>query len=268
MAAPQVAGAAALLLSVYAAAGADLEGRGPELKAMLLASVDKFSQLSGLLLSGGRLNVGAALAGVPTDLSVFKTNPKAKLPYATSPPPARPAFDIKSDLYFTAGLPTLPGDEIAGLARVGFIGSLPLTPGPSVVFNASGLLSAGSSVYDCLCSSCLGPEVIYAFQIAAPAAGAATGNQWFRVQITATPSESIMISVFRRGLLTDSNVVLLSTNRGRSIAAGSYLTRGVCGGITKASVAVPMEVTTFFHWPCLKKLGQSSGVFKGSISYC
>ena len=39
MAAPQVAGAAALLLAAYAAGGANVTGRGLELKALLLATV-------------------------------------------------------------------------------------------------------------------------------------------------------------------------------------------------------------------------------------
>ena len=39
MAAPQVAGAAALLLAAYAAGGANVTGRGLEVKALLLATV-------------------------------------------------------------------------------------------------------------------------------------------------------------------------------------------------------------------------------------
>ena len=39
MAAPQVAGAAALLLAAYAAGGANVTGRGLEIKALLLATV-------------------------------------------------------------------------------------------------------------------------------------------------------------------------------------------------------------------------------------
>jgi len=41
MAAPQVAGAAALLLAAYAAGGANVTGRGLEVKALLLATVQR-----------------------------------------------------------------------------------------------------------------------------------------------------------------------------------------------------------------------------------
>ena len=46
MAAPQVAGAAALLLAAYAAGGANVTGRGLELKALLLATVQPVSGMA------------------------------------------------------------------------------------------------------------------------------------------------------------------------------------------------------------------------------
>ena len=46
MAAPQVAGGAALLLAAYAAGGANVTGRGLELKALLLATVQPVSGMA------------------------------------------------------------------------------------------------------------------------------------------------------------------------------------------------------------------------------
>jgi hypothetical protein len=74
MAAPQVAGAAALILSVAPSLSAE------ELKADILNNVDKLPWLSGRVASGGRLDVCRALPGCPPPAA----------PLLTPPPPQRP----------------------------------------------------------------------------------------------------------------------------------------------------------------------------------
>jgi subtilisin family serine protease len=59
MAAPQVAGLAALLLSL------DPTATAADLKAMILGSATKIKSLEGKVLSGGRINAFAALGGAP-----------------------------------------------------------------------------------------------------------------------------------------------------------------------------------------------------------
>jgi len=71
MASPQVAGAAALILSASPALSATA------LRADLLESVDKLSSLSGKVITGGRLDVCKALAGCtlpPPVLTFGKTS--------------------------------------------------------------------------------------------------------------------------------------------------------------------------------------------------
>jgi hypothetical protein len=74
MSAPQVAGAAALILSVAPSLSAE------ELKADILNNVDKLPWLSGRVASGGRLDVCRALPGCPPPAA----------PLLTPPPPQRP----------------------------------------------------------------------------------------------------------------------------------------------------------------------------------
>jgi subtilisin family serine protease len=64
MAAPHVAGAAALL----AARNSDADG--PELRQRILSTVDPVGSLSGFTVSGGRLDAGAAMAAMPANTSI------------------------------------------------------------------------------------------------------------------------------------------------------------------------------------------------------
>ncbi len=59
--------------------------------------------------SGGRLDVGRAMAALPADLSVFRGNPNAPLPYDASRAAAVPAFDPAVDPAVLDYQPTNPG---------------------------------------------------------------------------------------------------------------------------------------------------------------
>ena len=61
MASPHVAGAAAILLEQFPILGVD------EVKALLLDTVDPISALSGITVTGGRLNINSALADADSD---------------------------------------------------------------------------------------------------------------------------------------------------------------------------------------------------------
>jgi thermitase len=74
MAAPQVAGAAALLLSVAPSLTV------AALKTDILENVDKLPSLSGRVITGGRLDVGKALAALPSQSA-------PPLPIPSAPPP-------------------------------------------------------------------------------------------------------------------------------------------------------------------------------------
>ena len=63
MAAPQVAGAAALLLAAYAAGGANVTGRGLELKALLLATVQPVSGMAQKVSKPARASPGRVCEG-------------------------------------------------------------------------------------------------------------------------------------------------------------------------------------------------------------
>jgi len=77
MAAPQVAGAAALILSIAPSLSAE------ELKADILNNVDRLPWLSGRVASGGRLDVCRALPGCPPPTAPLLAPPPPQLP----PPP-------------------------------------------------------------------------------------------------------------------------------------------------------------------------------------
>ncbi len=64
MASPHVAGAAGLLASRNP--GAD----GAELRNKILSTVDPLGSLSNTSVSGGRFNVGSAMAAMPADTSI------------------------------------------------------------------------------------------------------------------------------------------------------------------------------------------------------
>lgn len=55
------------------------------------------------------------------------------------------------------------GEEITSLAT--WAAPEPLMAGASVWFHDSGRLSDYQARYDCLCSSCLGPERVYTFTL-------------------------------------------------------------------------------------------------------
>ncbi len=59
--------------------------------------------------SGGRLDVGRAMAALPADLSVFRGNPNAPLPYDAGRAAAVPAFDPAVDPAVLDYQPTNPG---------------------------------------------------------------------------------------------------------------------------------------------------------------
>ncbi|MGI8460840.1 MAG: S8 family serine peptidase [Solirubrobacterales bacterium] len=64
MAAPHVTGAAALLISRNPAASTS------EIRSRLLATVDPVASMTGVTVSGGRLNIGRAMATMPADTSI------------------------------------------------------------------------------------------------------------------------------------------------------------------------------------------------------
>ena len=57
------------------------------------------------------------------------------------------------------------GEEVASLAT--WASPAPLLAGASMWFHDAGRLSDYQARYDCLCSSCLGPERIYTFTLPA-----------------------------------------------------------------------------------------------------
>ena len=61
------------------------------------------------MASGGRLDVGRAMAAVPADLSVFRGNPNAPLPYNVSRAAGALAFEPAVDPAVIDYQPTNPG---------------------------------------------------------------------------------------------------------------------------------------------------------------
>ncbi|KAK9810994.1 hypothetical protein WJX73_004495 [Symbiochloris irregularis] len=94
MAAPMVAGAAALLLAQFAQNGANISTQAPnmglarQVKSLLLANADPLSAADAGKVGGGFLNVAAALAAVPQGGS---------LAVPTQAPPNAAAFDPSVD---------------------------------------------------------------------------------------------------------------------------------------------------------------------------
>ena len=108
MATPHVAGAASLLVQAFAAAGWDTAvspgavGVGARVKDLLMATADK---MPGVAIAGGRLNVAAALRGVP------KAPAKAGAP---TPVPTTPSGGVVGDgVAFAGGQGGLPGGGAA-----------------------------------------------------------------------------------------------------------------------------------------------------------
>jgi subtilisin family serine protease len=82
MAAPEVAGAAALILSIAPALSA------AALKADILDNVDALPALSGRVITGGRLDVDAALRALPSPSAVpLPSQPPLPIPSQSAPPP-------------------------------------------------------------------------------------------------------------------------------------------------------------------------------------
>jgi len=69
--------------------------------------------------SGGRLDVGRAMAALPADLSVFRGNPNAPLPYDASRAAAVPAFDPAVDPAVLDYQPTNPGAPLSAIGPRG-----------------------------------------------------------------------------------------------------------------------------------------------------
>ncbi|KAK9846364.1 hypothetical protein WJX81_002431 [Elliptochloris bilobata] len=246
MAAPQVAGAAALLLAAYAAGGANVTGRGLEVKALLLATVQPVPGMAHKVASGGRLDVGRAMAALPADLSVFKGNPNAPLPYDASRAAGALGFNPAVDPAVIDYQPTNPGEEIASLAT--WAAPEPLLAGANVWFHDRGRLSDYQARYDCLCSSCLGPERVYTFTIPV---NNRQGRKWWALEVDAMPHSSLVVSVFRHGQTGDPGVQL---NAGRTRGAaeyrlpqGQYMVGAVCGGVRRAVVQTPVEVGVQYY---------------------
>ena len=62
--------------------------------------------------SGGRLDVGRTMAALPADLSVFKGNPNARLPYDASRAANALGFDPSVDPAVIDYQPTNPGGRL------------------------------------------------------------------------------------------------------------------------------------------------------------
>ena len=98
MAAPQVAGAAALILSAEPSLSAE------ELKADILNNVDKMPSLSGRVATGGRLDVCRALPGCPP-----ATAPSPPLPERPPPPTAGTQVGVQARV----GEPPADGTQLS-----------------------------------------------------------------------------------------------------------------------------------------------------------
>lgn len=64
------------------------------------------------MASGGRLDVGRTMAALPADLSVFKSNPNARLPYDASRAANALGFDPSVDPAVIDYQPTNPGGRL------------------------------------------------------------------------------------------------------------------------------------------------------------
>ena len=134
------------------------------MKALLAAGVEPLPAFEADLQTGGRLNVGQAMRLLPSPANlsaIFSQDPSAPLPdpYA-QPAPAIPGFDYNEQL-FLQSQPLHPGREITDLAEAILDGPLKAN---GTWFQTSGVLADGQATYDCSCSSCLGPERIFALR--------------------------------------------------------------------------------------------------------
>ena len=131
---------------------------------LLAAGVERLPAFEENLQSGGRLNVGQAMRLLPpaANLSaMFAQDPSAPLPDPMRQPiPPIPEFDYDQQL-FLQSQPIQPGREIFDEAEVILDGHLRAN---GTWFQTSGILRDGQAKYDCSCSSCLGPERIYAIR--------------------------------------------------------------------------------------------------------
>jgi hypothetical protein len=129
MAAPQVAGAAALILSVDPSLSAQ------ELKADILDSVDKLPGLSGRVISGGRLDICRALPGCPRQTA----------------PPSPPSAPAPTPTAVTQAAVQAPVGDAPGIrAAASVISGLTISPRAFVAAGGStrgrGVSGAGAMV--------------------------------------------------------------------------------------------------------------------------
>lgn len=242
MAAPQVAGAAALILSVYAEAGANITGRSAELISIISQSVEVVHRYySYYVSSGGRLNVGTALLGIPDDLSVFQTNPNAPLPFIP-PDAAIPALDWKNDLYVRTLKPYDPGNEISDGAIQIPTEVQSIRDGSKAWYTDSGMLRGHTARYGCACSSCLGPEAVYTFNVPVD-----LPSEWLAFTVSAEPSSNIVISIFRQGQIGDPNIISYPSTSKANLTDHQYIVNGPCGGIKDATVSMPIQAGGQYH---------------------
>ena len=131
MASPHVAGAAGLLASRNP--GAD----SAELRQKILSTVDPIGSLSGLTVTGGRLNIGSAMAAMPADTSITGGPAEGSTIGARSrerqgpPKGAFPTFTYSSNDPTTSFQCSVDGGDFAPCASGSPIG--PLGPGPHSV---------------------------------------------------------------------------------------------------------------------------------------
>lgn len=241
MAAPQVAGAAALILSVCAEAGANITGRSAELISILSGSVEYvYTYYSYYVGSGGRLNVGKALLGIPEDLSIFQTNPNAPIPFTL--PDLVPGFSQRNDLYWRTVKPSTPGNEIStGATQVAVNAQSIINNSGRAWYADSGVLRGHTARYGCACSSCLGPEAVYMFDVPEGLA-----PEWLAFTVTAEPTSDIVLSIFRQGLTGDPNIISYNSAQA-NLTDDEYMVDGPCGGIKDATISMPIQAGGRYH---------------------
>ncbi|KAK9844892.1 hypothetical protein WJX74_008256 [Apatococcus lobatus] len=275
MACPQVSGAAALILGHLASLGANITGRGLEVKAVLAAGVEPLPAFEANLQTGGRLNVGQAMRLLPSPANLsalFSHDPSAPFPdpYA-QPAPSIPEFDYNKQL-FLESQSLHPGREIADHAEVILDGPLRAN---GTWFQTSGVLADGQAVYDCTCSSCLGPERIFALRPSSQPTADHLHRQWYSLRVEAQPSTSVMVTLFQEdpdaaGLMSPLRSTQVNAQQGRlsNVMSGGdsdYLLPGKCGGILDAVVDLPIQQETQYY-AIVDGIGGYDGPFNVSFT--
>ncbi|HEX6115548.1 MAG TPA: S8 family serine peptidase, partial [Solirubrobacterales bacterium] len=131
MAAPHVAGAAGLLFSRNAGAGA------AEIRDKLLSTVDPNAALSGITTTGGRLNIGTAMARMPADTAITGGPGEGEVIGGrrsargrSSPPGAFASFGVASNDPAAGFQCSVDGAAFAACGAGGTATVGPLGPGP------------------------------------------------------------------------------------------------------------------------------------------